>query len=71
MGLPGFVLACLLTFFAHSDAEAFLQTAVLTLVAVMLVDLTFSVGSAQKETKHLLTKRFTYLPPPPPLPPSR
>lgn len=69
MGLPGFVLACLLTFFAHSDAEAFLQTAVLTLVAVMLVDLTFPVGSAQKETKHSLTKRFTYLPPPPPPPP--
>lgn len=69
MGSPGFVLACLLTFFAHSDAEAFLQTAVLTLVAVMLVDLTFPVGSAQKETKHSLTKPFTYLPPPPPAPP--
>lgn len=69
MGSPGFVLACLLTFFAHSDAEAFLQTAVLTLVAVMLVDLTFPVGSAQRETKHSLTKRFTYLPPTPPAPP--
>lgn len=31
------------TFFSHAHTKAFLQTAVLTLVAMMLINLTFSI----------------------------
>lgn len=53
-----------LTFFAHSHTETLLQTAVLTLVAVMLVDLTFSVGSAQRK-RNRFTNRAVYIFTPP------
>lgn len=48
------------TFFAHSNTETFLQTTVLALVAVMLVDLTFSIWSAQRKpkTRHLKNKKY-------------
>lgn len=38
------------TFFAHPDPEALLQTTVLALVPVMLVNLAFSVRPAQAKT---------------------
>lgn len=40
-------LGLTLTFFAHADAEALLQPAVLALVPVVLVDLTLSVRPAK------------------------
>lgn len=39
------------TFFAHPDPEALLQTTVLALVPVMLVNLAFSVRSARVKTQ--------------------
>lgn len=42
-------LGLTLTFFAHADAEALLQPAVLALVPVVLVDLTLSVGPGKKK----------------------
>ena len=46
------------TFFAHPDAEALLQAAVLALVPVVLVDLTLPVGPGDTLNSHEWVSRF-------------